>query len=124
LKIQEDLTMKKIIKATLAVATTSAALMLSAGSMAALTGACGAGDVCSVSDGDATSYVQDAFDLQLSPGVALSYSQSSTAIGVVSFHPKGSSGFAGISNGGQIIECGDASAIPTVTSSIYGASDC
>jgi hypothetical protein len=116
--------MNKIIKATLAMTATSAALMLSTGLMAAAADECDAGTLCVVEDGDATVYVQDGFSLQLSPGVTLGYSQSATAIGVVSVHPKGNSGFAGISDGGQIIPCGDASDLPTVTSSLSGATGC
>jgi hypothetical protein len=126
LKIQEDLTMKKIIKATLAVATTSAALMLSANTMAAASANCGAGTLCevTVTTPVPTEYIQEGFALQLSPGVALNWVQSATAVGVGAFHPKGNSGFAGISNGGQIIDCGTTAAMPTVTSSLSGATGC
>jgi hypothetical protein len=114
--------MKKMILATAAVA----AFGLSAG--ASSTSPCAAGSECTVT-GASTNYVQDSFALQLSSGVSLAYVQSANAVGVGTFHAKGNSGFAGISNGGQIIPCkfpasGAAVTRPTVTSSGVGASDC
>jgi hypothetical protein len=116
--------MKKIILATAA----AAAFGLSAAASAA-DQACGAGTLCVVAAGTATDYITERFNLQLSPGVALTYVQSATAVGVGTFHPKGNSGFAGTSAGGQIIACGVAAdgaapVMPTVVSSNSGATGC
>jgi uncharacterized protein YycO len=113
--------MKKMILATAAVA----AFGLSAGVSAT---SCAVGSLCSVT-GATANYIQDSFNLQLSSGVTLDYVQSANAVGVGTFHAKGNSGFAGISNGGQIIPCkfpagAAAVTMPTVTSSGSGASDC
>ena len=113
--------MKKIILATAA----AAAFGLSAAASAT---DCGAGTLCAVT-GASDAYITENFNLQLSPGVALTYEQSTTAVGVGTFHPKGNSGFAGTSAGGQIIPCGiaadgEAPVMPTVVSSGSGATGC
>lgn len=109
--------MKKFIIATAAVA----AFSLSAGVSA---DECDAGTLCEVED-SATDFIAEGFDLQLSTGVALEYVQSTTAVGVGTFHAKGNSAFAGTSEGGQIIPCGEKPPeMPTVVSSGSGATGC
>jgi hypothetical protein len=116
--------MKKIILATAA----AAAFGLSTTALAA-DQTCASGTLCVVAAGTATDFIQDAFNLQLSTGVTLRYVQDARAVGVGTFHPKGNSGFAGTSAGGQIIECGVVTAgsspvLPTVVASGSGATGC
>jgi hypothetical protein len=116
--LQEDFKMKNII------ITSAAIVVLGMGvSFGANATVCLKSTLCVVAD-STTDYIVDGFSLQLSTGVALTYVQSATAVGVGTFHPKGNSGFAGISSGGQIIECGTAAAMPTVVSSGSGATGC
>jgi opacity protein-like surface antigen len=116
--------MKKIILATAA----AAAFGLSAAASAA-DQTCGAGTLCVVAAGTVTDFIQDGFSLQLSTGVSLGYVQDARAVGVGTFHPKGNSGFAGTSAGGQIIECGVVASgvspvLPTIVASGSGATGC
>jgi hypothetical protein len=94
----EEISMKKLIIAAAAAAMVSGASFASA---AAFDG------TFTPSTDSATAFVLTGFTLPLSAGVTTTYSEDSTAIGVMSVHSKGTQlGWGGSSNGGGIVACG------------------
>ena len=52
-----------------------------------------------------TDFIVEAFVVNVSAGVQISYSEDAESVGVVSASPKGSYVFAGLSDGGSVAPC-------------------